>query len=306
MPLRKGESSEASHESRRTSLRRLSSIASIQALNPFTKRRSNNATDSTVGSSTSNLSLSSTINSPQQQQQGLQHSSSRSFPSDEDIAARPIPPVSSQLQPRRSSYICLPDDPIGGMPRSRTFSNLPLPTRARRNPIMVSSKTHIRLPSTYLPSTRLPSPAMSNRKYSTSKLSSATKSKSPLIRNRMKRSDTEPLPPFNPDQTNIGRTTAFKENITLRPIEPLPRLLMHGQAHASRAPSHSFTAPRGWVNRSDGTESWLNSGECGLISSQVEQADHCRCFRASIHLFHAVHATRREKLSQQSSVSRIS
>lgn len=138
MPSRKSDTTEASHtESHRSSLRRFSSIASFQALNPFNRRRSTN-NDNTIVSSSSTLSLSSSTNAASKPNQKLASSSSSGhFPSDDDLTALPLPPVPGLTTSRRSSYICLPDDPIGGMPRSRTFSNLPMPTRARRNPTMV-------------------------------------------------------------------------------------------------------------------------------------------------------------------------
>lgn len=145
MPSRKSDTTETSqNESHRSSLRRFSSIASFQALNPFSRRRSTN-NDSTIVSSTSTLSLSSSTNATSKPSQKVASSSSSGqFPSDDDLTALPVPPVPGLSTSRRSSYICLPDDPIGGMPRSRTFSNLPLPTRARRNPAMVCLFRHLR------------------------------------------------------------------------------------------------------------------------------------------------------------------
>ncbi|KAK5169880.1 uncharacterized protein LTR77_005858 [Saxophila tyrrhenica] len=141
-----------------------------------------------------------------------------------DTVSELQPPPTAHVSARRGSYICLPDDPIGGMPRSRTFSNLPLPTRGKKAHPIAASKSHARLPSAALPSSRLPSPQMSNRKHSHSRLFSVD-AKPPAVRNRMKRSDTEPLLGVNDHQSSLlPRSTAFKENISLSPIKPLPAL----------------------------------------------------------------------------------
>jgi hypothetical protein len=151
MPSGKSESGEApGSESRRSSLRRLSSIASFQALNPFSRRRSNATSDSTATSSTLSLASTANTNANTNNANQLTTSSSQMFPSYDidEMSDVPMPPMPNYTttavtgagqggSSRRSSYICLPDDPIGGMPRSRTFSNLPLPTRARRNQGMV-------------------------------------------------------------------------------------------------------------------------------------------------------------------------
>lgn len=64
MPSRNIDSHEtaSASDSRRDSLRRLSSLASLQALNPFARRRSHNTENSLAASSSSNLSLASTLN----------------------------------------------------------------------------------------------------------------------------------------------------------------------------------------------------------------------------------------------------
>lgn len=164
----------------------------------------------------------------------------------------PLPFGSDPAPSTRGSYICLPDDPIGGMPRSRTFSNLPLPTLARRTVPLVSSKTHSRLPSALLPSTRLPSPTASNRKHSHIRLASAAVAM-PIVRNRMKRSDTEPLLPVvkAEQRTLYSRPTAFKENITLSPIKPLPSMSMFGDENANSSSRRQSNASQAqWAARS--------------------------------------------------------
>ncbi|KAK3679139.1 hypothetical protein LTR78_000700 [Recurvomyces mirabilis] len=271
-------SENAPADSRRSSMRRLSSIASFQALNPFSRRRSNNKTDtSTAGSSTSNLSLSSTTVNPPQPTYLPASSSSQHLSTHDELneSTLPIPPVPATLASKRSSYICLPDDPIGGMPRSRTFSNLPLPSKSRRNTTMAPSKSHTRLPSMFLPSTRLPSPAVSNRKHSMSKLAAA-EAMQPTIRNRVKRSDTEPLLPVNlQPYSNYGRTTAFKENISSSPIKPLPytATMDHRQMFRSGHPSRGHPARHGWSESSDNSTPLLSSSEHSRNSSIAYLAD---------------------------------
>ncbi|KAK1057046.1 hypothetical protein LTR74_014435 [Friedmanniomyces endolithicus] len=280
MPFRKSESSDAGSDSKRKSLQRLSSIASFQALNPFTRRRSNNTTDTTTNSSTSNLSLSSTAaNAPLPPPQCLQSSTSQLFSIEDEVTALPIPPVLGNFPSRRSSYICLPDDPIGGMPRSRTFSNLPLPNRARRNTALphVPSHSHTRIPSAFLSSGRLPSPAASNRKHSGSKLP-VSEPKAPLIRNRMKRSDTEPLLPVNVEHTsNMHRSTAFKENISPSPVKPLPETAMYEDRdyYGSAFQSRGYANRHGWMDTGKGSEPLLHFDACGEnFSSSLHDPHH--------------------------------
>ncbi|KAK4547551.1 hypothetical protein LTR36_000508 [Oleoguttula mirabilis] len=256
------ELNETPTDSRRDPLRRLSSLASLQALNPFARRRSHHIDSSTATSSTSNLSLSSTIvnNAPQTHQMSAS-SFSRLRPSEDEITALPIPPVPSSIASRRSSYICLPDDPIGGMPRSRTLSNLPLPTRARRNTGMAGSKSHSRLPSAVLPPSRIPTPPISSRRHSNVRLTPVIPKQPFGLRNRMKRSDTEPLLPVNlaHQGSNVGRTTAFKENISLSPVKPLPAMFDNKDFYGSTLPSRAYASRHGWMDTGDGTEPLLQA-----------------------------------------------
>ncbi|KAK0288706.1 hypothetical protein LTR35_003104 [Friedmanniomyces endolithicus] len=281
MPFRKSESSDAASDSKRKSLQRLSSIASFQALNPFTRRRSNNTTDTTTtNSSTSKLSLSSTTaNAPLPPPQCLQSSSSQLFSIEGEVTALSIPPVLGTFPSRRSSYICLPDDPIGGMPRSRTFSNLPLPNRARRNTALprVPSQSHTRIPSAFLSSSRLPSPAASNRKHSVSKLP-LSEPKAPVVRNRMKRSDTEPLLPLNVESVaTVGRATAFKENISPSPVKLLPETAMYEDRdfYDSSYSPRGYADRHGWVDIGKGSEPLLHFDACGEnFSSSLRDPQH--------------------------------
>ncbi|KAI6907363.1 hypothetical protein KC318_g7421 [Hortaea werneckii] len=269
MPPRNSDGSEAPSETRRTSLRRLSSLASLHALNPFARRRSNNSnpqhhqhhhprqhnntdntdnTDNSIAtSSTSNLSASSHVTRTSHSLQ------TEPFPpcEEDELTALPLPPAPASSSSRRSSYICLPDDPIGGMPRSRTLSHLPLPIRTRRQPSIANSKSHSRLPSAIHPSsllpgsssttsTRIPTPPTSNRRYSNTRLTPSDPRPS-FIRTRMRRSDTEPLLPVQLEQANPGRHTAFKENITMSPVKPLPLTMLNNKdLYGSALPSRAY------------------------------------------------------------------
>lgn len=273
MPSRKSQSnsSETASESRRESLRRLSSLTSLHLLNPFARRRSNNTADNSPSTqSHASLSSSTIAEAPEHQRN---HSTAQLFGehNDNDIGTVPPPPIpSSQWPARKSSYVCLPDDPIGGMPRSRTFSNLPLPTRARKsNNPLVQSKSHARLPSltqpkshtrlpsiqskshTRLPSaqltTRLPSPILSNRKYSGSRLP-LMESRGLPEKRRLPRSDTMPLLGGHERDTSYHRSTAFKENISLSPIKPLSALdlLDEERMYGSTFAPASYDSNKDW------------------------------------------------------------
>lgn len=238
MPAPQSGSGDTAPDSRRASLRRLSSIASLT--NFFGRRRSTNITAHTSASSSSNLSLSSAApTDPAQTKQSNIPTLAQG--ADNVVPEIQAPPATHDA--RRSSYVCLPDDPIGGMPRSRTFSNLPLPSRNKKPSNMVSSTAHSRLPSGFLPSSRLPSPQMTTRKYSHSRLMSA-ESKIPPPKNRMTRSDTEPLlgPGVRPN--HLPRSTAFKENISLSPVKPLPALDMsdYADCHPGLSSIHSSSS----------------------------------------------------------------
>ncbi|KXS98630.1 hypothetical protein AC578_10067 [Pseudocercospora eumusae] len=268
MPSAKSRSSEATQPdsgSRRSSLRRLSSIASLQTLNPFNRRRSNNVTDSP--STASNPSLTSTTGNVNVPVLNKDSSSSGIF---DDAGAGhldKLPPLPSkqEISSRRNSYVCLPDDPIGGMPRSRTFSNLPLPSKMKKTTnALVQSKSHARLPST----SRIPTPTASSRKYSTSRLPSLDL-RQPPTKTKLIRSDTEPLLQHALEQgTNIARSTAFKENISLSPIKPLPSMLEDDDRFGFINSSRSSGISHGWSDSSDVGEPLLPQRKSSLPVSQ--------------------------------------
>ncbi|KAM3421472.1 hypothetical protein BST61_g1865 [Cercospora zeina] len=218
---RKPQTHDTHSEPRRSSLRRLSSIASLHTLNPFNRRRSNNNVEHSPSTTASNVSLCSIMANASDHQKDT-NTSDISTESDKFDQVPPLPALSL----RRSSYICLPDDPIGGMPRSRTFSNLPLPTRAKKSASKLQqSKSHARLPSygssSNMPPSRLPTPTISTRKHSSSRLVSVN-SNTWNAGKKLMRSDTEPLFPHALQrEMSVPRSTAFKENISLSPIKPL-------------------------------------------------------------------------------------
>lgn len=257
MPTRKSLSSDVapSSESRRSSMKRLSSIASLAHLNPFHRRRSNNASDSITSlSSDVSLPLTSTTTIAVTSSRKPSESSSTVFSENAPPAAPTIAIESQASFLRRSSYICLPDDPIGGMPRSRTFSNLPLPTRQRKSDARIPSDSHTRNFSNLTPATRLPTPPASTRKHLMGNLPVAS-SRYQSVRNRMRRSDTMPLLPLNPDQmSNLPRSTAFKENISLSPVKPLPELEPFDEADfSSPLPAGSYMEDQLWDQTSSAT-----------------------------------------------------
>lgn len=228
MPSRKSNSSETQAESRRSSLRRLSSIASFQTL--FTRRKGNQTTDNTAASSSSNLSLS--LSCTANEASGPSTAATSHLQHEDSLEELPQCSAASRLSSQRGSYVCLPDDPIGGMPRSRTFSNLPVPVKARKASNLSQFQSHARLPSAFSTSSRLPSPPHSTRWHSHTRLTSL-ESKVPIMRNRVKRSDTEPLLPTPTEPgPSFGRSTAFKENISLSPIKPLSAMEMSATGSA--------------------------------------------------------------------------
>lgn len=258
MPSRKSLSSDVapSSESRRSSMKRLSSIASLAHLNPFHRRRSNNASDSitSLSSDVSLPSASTTTTAAASTSRKPSESSSTIF-SDTAPLVPPANLIESQASfLRRSSYVCLPDDPIGGMPRSRTFSNLPLPTRNKKTESRQPSDSHTRIPSHAGTTTRLPTPPASTRKHLMSNMPTAT-SRYQNVRNRMKRSDTMPLLPLNTDQLSaLPRSTAFKENISLSPIKPLPELDSFDENDfSSPLPASSYLEDQLWDQTSSST-----------------------------------------------------
>ena len=256
MPSRKGQSSDDYSTNRRSSLRRLSSIASLHSLNPFARRRSNNATDPTTPLSSSTVSTSSATAAASERSKDFSLRHNIDNPDQRTIG--PPPPSNNVLPTRRSSHAYLPDDRIGGIPRSRTFSNLPLPNRTRRtNTSLAPSQSYVRLPSALLPPTRLPSPMLSTRQHSSTRLTVKDGNARPT-REKLFRSDTEPLLQAGGNQqSELPRSTAFKENISLSPIKPLSAMDLLGNENSlgNSWQSSAYVGGPGWCSPSNRDES---------------------------------------------------
>ncbi|CAD0085496.1 unnamed protein product [Aureobasidium vineae] len=135
----------------RSSLRRLSSLANLHQINPFNSFNRRRSSHSTQNSDDDPYLLNTYQQRPQNQQ-------------------------------RRQTYMSLSEEPLPALPKSSTFSNLPM-TRNRNN-----SKP----PLSMKPPSRIPTPSMgSNTK---TRLASATKSILKVGNRRgLVRSDTETL-----------------------------------------------------------------------------------------------------------------
>jgi hypothetical protein len=188
----------------RSSLRRLSSLANLHQLNPFNRRRSSH---------------------------GAQ-------PSDDDPYLINTYQQQSQHQQRRQSYMSLSEEPMPSLPKSRTFSNLPL-TKNRR-----SSKT----PAPMKPPSRIPTPSMGvNAK---SRLASATKSILKVgSRRALVRSDTEPLLASRYSGETAASTRMLKENNPASKSErpPLPDEasdLLDTASHPPRSALKTYNQPQ--------------------------------------------------------------
>ncbi|EME41342.1 hypothetical protein DOTSEDRAFT_64677 [Dothistroma septosporum NZE10] len=152
------------------------------------------------------------------------------------------------------------------MPRSRTLSNLPIPTRLKKTScLLAQSKSHARLPSA-VQSTRLPTPPKSNRKRSFTRPAGIENIPVPA-RKPLARSDTEPLLPASYEYrgTHVARSTAFRENISLSPTKPLPSLdLVDRKDFYGWSPP--YASAQNWSNISDLTNP-LPSPSQGLANS---------------------------------------
>ena len=191
----------------RPSMRRLSSLASLHQLNPFGRRRSTNFTNSP----SSAVSVASTPLSSDELSPLVPGSRDRGL--DEPL---PVPSKSPDrtVFDRRTSWLPVPQKPSTTLPRSRTLSNLPVPTSQARRP----SNAECTQSGQEAPQKGLPAPSESRRNV---KLYLPSAPKGILKPNRNKglvRSDTEPLLDLNAATT--PRVTAFKENLS--PGQPSP------------------------------------------------------------------------------------
>jgi hypothetical protein len=149
--LRSSDTSEATPDRlRRGSLRRLGSMATFQSLNPFNRRRSNNTICSNTASEENVSSPRSLAAQTPQTDLYDDPTSPLANMSRVDSATADFPPPSQPPQSKRHSYVPLNDGQTAtsSLPRSRTFSNLPLPTRLRQpSQTLAPSKSYIRFPS---------------------------------------------------------------------------------------------------------------------------------------------------------------
>ena len=177
------------------SLRRLSSFANLNHLNPFTRRRSSHSTQA----------------------------------SSDDDGGPLVVNQQSQKQQRRQSYKPLPEDPLPALPKSRTFSNLPL----TRNRHASKPRTSVGAPSQ--PPSRIPTPSAGVK--SKSRLASATKSILKVgARRGLTRSDTEPL--LLPRSTSgaMASSQTLKENISLTSVKQAEPHIVFSRASEMRTP----------------------------------------------------------------------
>ena len=202
---------------RKSSLRRLSSLANLQ-LNLFNRRRSNNATDTSSNAASITSSSSSTAHLYHNKSSpALEYSMSAFY-------EPPSIPLSSGISEDDESqpWLPMPEQQNLRIPKSRTFSNLPVPVRSSlRSSYLPKSQS-----SMLLPSSRIPTPS-GNRRDSKSRLVPTSKSILKPRGNRgLPRSDTEPLlaSASTEYRHKLPRITAFKENLSLSPIKPLPSL----------------------------------------------------------------------------------
>jgi hypothetical protein len=149
--LRSSDTSEATPDRlRRGSLRRLGSMATFQSLNPFNRRRSNNTICSNTASEENVSSPRSLAAQTPQTDLYDDPTSPLANMSRVDSATADFPPPSQPPQSKCYSYVPLNDGQTAtsSLPRSRTFSNLPLPTRLRQpSQTLAPSKSYIRFPS---------------------------------------------------------------------------------------------------------------------------------------------------------------
>jgi hypothetical protein len=160
----------------RSSLRRLSSFANLHHINPFNsinRRRSSHSTQN----------------------------------SDDDPYLLNTYQQRSEDQQRQQTYMAVSDEPLPALPKSRTFSNLPMTRRRNSSKPPVSMKP---LASTKPPS-RIPTPSMGST--AKTRLASATRSILKVGNRRgLVRSDTEPLLESHRSYDIPTSAGALKEN----------------------------------------------------------------------------------------------
>ena len=199
----------------RPAVRRLNSLASLHQLNPFSKRRSFIGTDKSPSSALKASTSASTL---------YEDNDSVPLVASLEEVPPPVPPkaVERIIFNRRNSWIPVPEKPAASLPRSRTLSNLPMPTHTLR---------HSRLPSIGVESgasmSRIPTPS-GTKNIVRPRMPPGPKGILKTSRGRgLSRSDTEPLLTrgLEKTSTSLPKTTAFKENLSLSPVRTLPKSL---------------------------------------------------------------------------------
>lgn len=207
MPRGKARASETSIEnaqSGRSSMRRLSSFASLHQFLPFSRSRRSNTHEDSVTSDIS--SISTTSIAPQNETNAelvLEEVSGNT---------RPAPPHAYGGFLRKNNYASLPE-PTGGLPRSKTFSNLPLPVKSRKHQSHTPAVSLTENPILSSSALRVPTPPESTRRYMPFMPKNTTRFG---LGSKLPRSDTEPLL-VDKSKQKVSLTQMLKENM---PIEP--------------------------------------------------------------------------------------
>ncbi|QIW95022.1 hypothetical protein AMS68_000540 [Peltaster fructicola] len=164
-------SSEGSHSSF-SSMKRLSSLSSLHQLLPFSRSRR-----TTIDTNDSNPPIQPSPAESHEEKRILEEVSHNS---------RPAPPHAYGGFLRKSNYASVPDSASAGLPRRKTFSNLPLPVKSRKQAAHTASVQPI--PS--LTASRFSAPSEPSRRHLSHKSVNNTSGRHG---SKLPRSDTEPL-----------------------------------------------------------------------------------------------------------------
>ncbi|GAB7363129.1 hypothetical protein MBLNU230_g3418t1 [Neophaeotheca triangularis] len=280
MPSRKSQGSE---DSNRPSLPRLASIASFQALNPFNRRRSNNTTDTSNATSSSKVSVTSRRTTSV----GLRSFDASDSPT-QNITYGPQPPPEPSTEPmpdlpssKRANYMHLADEKASNLPRSRTFSNLPLPSRTKKPTSMVVSKSHNRLPSIIRPPSRIPSPPTTGRKHVGVGVGGTSAIGRVHISRQLQRSDTMPLLRVDAEEScHIPRSTAFKENVAFSPEKSTPKKGWRNAFRGPSTPAKIAAVGEGWLESQESLSGNTVQPQESLSSLPLSRYSRHPAFRA--------------------------
>ena len=200
---------------RKASIRRLGSFANL-TFNPFNRRKSGHIPDATAVVSSNNA----TSVPPLPPATPQTSSDEFALPVRRDFDFTRSAHQTAVLRDRRRSYIPLADENRHALPKSRTMSNLPLPTKMKAPATAPKPRSTVALPLT-----RIPTPP---RLDSKARLMPTPKGilKTGKVMG-LQRSDTEPLLGLH-DPTG---TQAFKENMALNPVMKLPEMQADEDTH---------------------------------------------------------------------------